>query len=654
MWIIDGGEAMKTRKLDIVVSLVMVGLCLIVISLESRVEAGNTGKITGYVVDNQTGEGLPGAAVQIVGTTRGDLTDSKGVYEIINVPPGMYSLQIRLVGYKTKQVDSVVVMTDRASLIHCELESTSIETDVVQRVTAKQDVMEMSMPASNSVKTVDEMDAMSACRKPPHPRPKPEIQSATVGCNPLAHGGTTPPNGAPYDAMFFKHHGVNPFESTEDDNLSTFAVDIDDASYIMARTYLRDGHLPPEEAVRVEEFVNHFSYGYNPPRHGAFELHVDGSDSPFGKNYKLLRFGIKGRVVESENRKPAVLTFVIDVSGSMRRGDRLGLVKRSLRLLVDRLREDDEIGIVVYGSRGEEVLPHTSICNKNWIMDAIDRLTAGGSTYAEQGLVMGYEAAERNFKKGANNRVILCSDGVANVGRTGADDILKRIERGVKRGITLSSLGFGVENYNDVLLEKLGNRGNGYYAYIDNITEARKLFVDNLTGALEVVARDVKIQVEFDPDVVDRYRLIGFENRDVADEDFRDDTVDGGEIGSGHTCTALYEVRLKDRAHGEIGSIALRFKDPDTGETKEISRKIMSRMLDCEFFEQSPDFRLAAVAAEFGEVLRGSHWAKDSNLSNVLNYALELNGERGIDTEYIELIDLIAKASKLKEQLTER
>ncbi len=650
---------MKKQKLDAVVGLMTVGACLIVLSLGSWVMAGNTGVIKGVVLDDSTGKPLPSAAVQVVGTTLGDLTDPNGEFMILNVPPGVYSVQIRHVGFKTKEIDSLEITWNDTIEIEVRLGRVALESEIIKRVTSERDLMEAGKPTSNSLLsgTIKTQGSEKLHIRGGRSAPQPFTVGGCINDEsgyPPAHGGTTPPNGEPVDAMFFENYGVNPFVSTEDDRLSTFAVDVDDASYVMTRAYLHNGILPPKDAVRVEEFVNHFAYGYDPPRHDAFELYVDGSKSPFGANYKLLGFGIKGRVISPENRRPAVLTFVIDVSGSMGREDRLGLVKRALRMLVDQLRPDDLVGIAVYGSRGSVVLEHTSVSNKERIIGAIEQLVSGGSTFAEEGITIGYQMAERSFREGAINRIILCSDGVANVGQTGADDILKRIEKSVKRGITLSSIGFGMANYNDVLLEKLGNRGNGYYAYVDNIEDARKIFVDNLTGALEVVAKDVKIQVEFDPLKVDRYRLLGFENRDVKDEDFRDDTVDGGEIGSGHSCTALYEVRLKDGARGPVGSIAIRFKDPVTDEVTEISRKIDVSVIDGQFSAQTPQFRLAAVAAEFAEILRESYWARGSEVSNLLNYALSIsNGLQG-DADVIELIDLISKASALEKQHSKR
>jgi Ca-activated chloride channel family protein len=456
--------------------------------------------------------------------------------------------------------------------------------------------------------------------------------------------------------MFFKNYGVNPFVDTEDDNLSTFAVDVDTGSYTVVRRYLHEGHLPPEKAVRVEEFVNYFKYDYEAPQEADFTIYTEAAPWKFGtgrKNSYLLRIGLKAREVLAEDRKPAVLTFVIDVSGSMNRENRLGLVKKALRLLVENLREDDRIGIAVYGSQGRKVMDHRGLDEKAQILAAIESLHAEGSTYAEQGIRIGYEMAESTYRDGHINRVILCSDGVANVGQTGADDILKIIKDKADRGITLSTIGFGMGNYNDVLMERLGDKGNGHYAYVDTIAEARRIFVENLTGTLQVVARDVKVQVEFNPDVVRSYRLIGYENRDVPDDKFRDDKYDGGEVGAGHSVTALYELKLWPDEEGRAVTTYVRYKDADTHEPTEFKSSIATHQFAQEAmkfvadgFESavSFDFKLATITAEFAEILRKSYWAKGAKLSETLIRAQFLLHQRPGDADIIELVDLISKA----------
>jgi len=474
---------------------------------------------------------------------------------------------------------------------------------------------------------------------------------------PMAHGGTTPPNGEDVDAMFFKNYGVNPFVDTEDDHLSTFATDVDTGSYTVVRGYLHDGHLPPNDAVRVEEFVNYFKYGYPAPQGDDFAVYMEAAPWTFGegrKNSQLLRIGLKARQISDENRRPAVLTFVIDVSGSMGREDRLGLVKKSLRMLVENLRPDDKIGIAVYGSRGRKLMDHKGLDEKSGILAIIESLSPSGSTYAEEGIRIGYEMAEKAFKQGRINRVILCSDGVANVGQTGADDILKIIKEKAQKGITLSAVGFGMGNYNDVLMEQLGDKGNGYYAYVDTITEAKRLFEDNLTGTLEVVAKDVKVQVDFNPDVVRSYRLIGYENRDVPDDKFRDDKYDGGEIGAGHSTTALYELKLWPKKKGTIATTFVRYKAPQTDDVTEFKSFIATTDLKDSFDDSSKQFRLAATAAEFAEILRESYWAKGATLEPVLKNAQRLAEAFEGDADVIELADLVSKAGQFRQPQLEQ
>jgi len=471
------------------------------------------------------------------------------------------------------------------------------------------------------------------------------------------YGGETLPNDEPFDSMFFEHEGVNPFIDTEDDSLSTFAMDVDTASYTIARRYVVEGHLPPPDAVRVEEFINYFDLAYPDPAdgQGAFAIHLEGAPSPFGgEHYSLLQIGIQGRRVHAEDRKDAVLIFVIDTSGSMKRENRLGMVQRALRMLVEELRPTDKVGIVAYGSRAYVALDPVRADQKRKILRAIDRLRAGGSTYAEEGLYEGYQMAYRAFEEEKINRVILCSDGVANVGRTGADGILETIADYAARGITLSTVGFGMGNYNDVLMENLADQGDGNYAYVDTLDEAERIFVDNLEGTLQVIARDAKIQVDFNPEVVSRYRLLGYENRDVADEDFRNDDVDAGEVGAGHSVTALYEVKFhKGMAEGieRALTVRVRYQDPDTGYVHEVAREFWTDEFEGDWQHTSPAFLLTAAVAEYAEILRDSYWAREGSLEDVLWLARmagdELEEDEVIGTDVSEFIWLVERAERL-------
>ena len=465
---------------------------------------------------------------------------------------------------------------------------------------------------------------------------------------PLGAGGTDTVNDAAYDLVFFKHYGVNPFIDTEDDRLSTFAMDVDTASYTVARRFITDGNLPLPEAVRVEEFVNYFDHNYEPPEEEAFAIHIEGSPSPFGgPNHLLMRVGLKGKTIPADERKDATLIFVIDVSGSMDRGDRLGLVKRSLELLVGQLRPQDKVGIVIYGSRGHVLLEPTAGSNTETIMGAVNALRSEGSTNAAEGLELGYRMAERELHPDRITRVMLLSDGVANVGDTGPDSILKLIKNQVEEGVTLSTVGFGMGNYNDILMEQLANDGNGAYAYVDTLKEAQRIFVENLTGTLQVIALDSKVQVDFNPDVVSRYRLLGYENRRVADEDFRNDQVDAGEVGAGHSVTALYEVKLREDAQGEMAKVFIRYEDPDSRNVTELSRAFNTDQLADSFEQSAPTFRLAAVAAELAEILRESYWAQDGSLDILAQTAADVSGLFPENADVAELVGLIEQASAL-------
>ncbi|MBN1954939.1 MAG: von Willebrand factor type A domain-containing protein [Anaerolineae bacterium] len=468
-------------------------------------------------------------------------------------------------------------------------------------------------------------------------------------------GGTDIPNDEAYDAVFFENYGVNPFVDTDEDNLSTFAVDVDTGSYTIMRYYVNDGYLPPNESVRVEEYVNYFEQGYDSPPvdAGAFAVHLEGAPSLFGgEPHYLLRVGLQGYVPQEAERSDVVLTFVIDVSGSMNRQDRLELVKEALELLLAELRPSDRIGIAVYGSRGYTLLPHTPVAEAEEIQAAIRRLVPEGSTNAEEGLLIGYQMAAAAFDPAAINRVILCSDGVANVGDTGADSIWEQIGGYAEQGIYLTTVGFGMGNYNDVLMEQLADQGDGFYAYVDTLLEAERLFVYELPSTLQVIARDARVQVEFNPAVVRSYRLVGYENRDVADEDFRDDAVDGGEIGLAHSVTALYEIKFwEGAAASDLAlTVYVRYTDPASGGVVEVSRSITWAEFAPTFEEASLRFQMAAVVAEYAEVLRGSYWARGSSLEAVLGQAARLAPHLSDDRDVVEFVALLERAVEISQR----
>jgi len=403
----------------------------------------------------------------------------------------------------------------------------------------------------------------------------------------------------------------------------------------------------------VEEFVNAFDYGDPAPRHRDFALVAEGAPNPFGDRERsyILRFAVTARQVDTEHRPPALLIFTVDVSGSMARENRLGLVKRALTALLDHLRFDDRVGLVVFGSTGRVLLEPTR--DHEAIRRAIERLEPGGSTNAEEGLVLAYRMADR-FRDGLEEesvqkpivRVILCSDGVANVGRTGADSILERIRQEAGKGVELTTVGFGMGNYNDTLMERLADAGDGRYAYVDDFEEAHRIFVEELTGTLLTIAHDARSQVEFNPKTVERWRLLGYENRAIADERFRDPTVDAGEVGAGQTVTALYEVKLRPRVptHRIIATLRLRYRPTGERQFVEVERRLRARELARSWEDASSRLKLASLVAEFAEILKHSYWAKHDDLGDVLRRLRNLHGPLARQERVRELEDLVREA----------
>jgi Ca-activated chloride channel family protein len=458
-------------------------------------------------------------------------------------------------------------------------------------------------------------------------------------------------SGQPQD-MFFQDYGTNPFVDVTKDGLSTFAVDIDTGSYTLSRSYLRDGNLPPPEAVRLEEFVNYFQQDYPLPQGKGFSISMDAAHTPFNAaDSYVMRVGIQGYEVAEEQRPDANLTFVVDISGSMDEDNRLGAVKNALTSLVDNLRPTDTIGIVVYGSNGRILLEPTPVSDRQRIIDAIWWLQPDGSTNAEEGLRLGYEVATGNFDKDKINRIILCSDGVANVGATGPDQILQIVRRQAADGISLTTVGFGMGNYNDVLMEQLANDGDGAYHYVDTQDEARKLFDTGLTGTLLTIGKNAKIQVEFNPDAVKAYRLMGYENRAVADQDFRNDQVDAGEIGAGHTVTALYEVIPSGQAQPDaiIATVRMRWEDPDTGEVTEIEQAMRVADVLADFAQSSPRFRLDIAAAAFADLLGDGGWAQNASYGDVLAVAQQAAHDLPQDEDVQEFVQIVETAAQLNQ-----
>ncbi|MGM0558853.1 MAG: vWA domain-containing protein [Myxococcota bacterium] len=444
----------------------------------------------------------------------------------------------------------------------------------------------------------------------------------------------------------YKDYGVNEMTETAKDHLSTFAVDVDTGSYTIARRKLESGDKPPASSVRVEEFVNYFRYNYPEPKSGPFAVHLEAAPSPFHPDpkRKLMRVGVQGKRVDTGARKPVHLTFLVDVSGSMRRPDKLGLAKKSLQVLTNNLREGDTVALATYAGRTAKILDPTGIEQRGRILNAINSLTAGGSTAMNSGLELAYKLALKDYKKDHINRVIVLSDGDANVGPNSHSEILKRIRHFVDEGVTLSTIGFGMGNYNDTMMEQLANKGNGNYYYIDSMDEARKVFGEQVDGTLQVIAKDVKIQVDFNEDAVAAYRLVGYENRDIADKDFRNDKVDAGEIGAGHTVTALYELILKDSDADRLATVRVRHKKPDEATASEQAFEFVRSELEDDLQKASDDFQFAAAVAGFAELLRDSKYAKQ--LSYELVEEIAEGASRSDQADRQEFIALVRTAAR--------
>ncbi len=656
------------------------------------------GAITGMVMDSETGAPLPYANVIVLGTDFGTMTLEDGRFELL-LPAATYTIKCLYMGYENVLAEGIKVWEGYADSLQFAMKqsvSLVVDTIEVESMPALVDVgcTERKVRSDNlnnfAVDNVEEAKALQAGI--PNStltfhygggrsgEARFDINGAPVW-DPISGSYRDEryhsrrrmrcwippwynnPNGEAFDAMYFNNYGTNPFVMTDEDALSTFALDVDNASYTLTRSYLDRGELPPKDAVRVEEFINFFDQGYESCEDETFCLSVDGAPSPYGEGYHLLRVGVQTREITQRERKPANLIFVVDTSGSMSREDRLDLVKQALMILLDELEDSDTVGIVEYGSHGRVVLRPTAVEDRRRIERALNSLHSNGSTNAEEGLWLGYEMASKLDTDDTNTRLILCSDGVANTGETQAEKILSRVRLESDRGVALSTIGFGMGNYNDVLMEKLADKGDGNYYYVDEIDEATRVFRENLSATLQTVARDAKIQVEFDPEYVLRWRLIGYENRDIADEDFRNDDVDAGELGSGHQSTALYEIKLSDaaiqsrsnRRHSpekKLGRVHIRYEHPkhseDAGEVEELSKAIELAAFQISFVRADYNLQLDAMVAEFAEILRGSYWAKDGSFDALIDLAKGLRVEYPQDEDLAELHDLIQRAARLE------
>lgn len=462
----------------------------------------------------------------------------------------------------------------------------------------------------------------------------------------------------------------NGVTSVAETPVSTFSIDVDTGAYAVVRRFLNQGQLPPTDAVRIEELINYFDYNYLPPSDGEqpFSVSTEISRTPWNKSSRLVQIGIKGREIERKSRPATNLVFLIDVSGSMSSQDKLPLLKSAFRLLVNQLDARDRVSMVVYAGASGVVLEPTPGSEKGKIMAALEQLSAGGSTHGSAGIKLAYAMAEQGRIKDGINRVILATDGDFNVGTVNHEQLIDLIELERAKGITLTTLGFGQGNYNDHLMEQLADKGNGNYAYIDTINEARKVLVEELSATLETIARDVKIQIEWNPAVVSEYRLIGYENRVLAQEDFNNDKVDAGDIGAGHTVTALYEITLvgekgrldplrystdKKNSKGKTGEIAflkLRYKEPEGSNSNLITKPIRLSTIIDDIKQTSDNFRFSAAVAGFGQLLRGGRYTESFNYEEAAELVRNARGEDkfGYRGEFLRLVSLAGSLDSRK------
>jgi Ca-activated chloride channel family protein len=458
----------------------------------------------------------------------------------------------------------------------------------------------------------------------------------------------------------------NPVKLVAEAPVSTFSIDVDTGSYSNVRRLLNEGRLPPADAVRVEEMINYFPYAYPLPRGDVpFAVHTEMAPAPWNPNHTLLRIGIKGQDIAKTNLPPSNLVFLVDVSGSMGSPERLPLLKSALKFLVNQLRSQDRVSLVTYASGTQVVLEPTPGSQKTKIIAALDNLRAGGSTSGAAGITLAYSMAEQSYIKDGINRIFLATDGDFNVGVTNFDELKNMAEEKRKSGVSLSTLGFGVGNYNEKLMEQLADAGNGNYSYIDTLNEGQKVLVDEMTSTLATIAKDVKIQIEFNPNVVSEYRLVGYENRMLKREDFNNDKVDAGEVGAGHTVTAIYELTLKgksgsvdplrygsEKASGtnkscELAFLRMRYKAPDGDISKLIEWPLQRQDVKASFDAASTEFRFATAVAAFGQQLRGGKHTGEMTYDDIAKIAADARGTDayGYRGEFLRLVHLAQSLS---------
>lgn len=617
-----------------------------VFSLMVLVLQAQTKTISGRVTDAQDGTAMPGVTVQVKGTSTAVSTDAHGKYSI-TVPEQHNVLVFSFIGYKQQEI----ALKHQSTVVNVKL---SADHKALNEVV----VVGYGSSRGNAKMMIRGVASASAAVRMVPPVVKQDQETF-----------------ADYNTEEYSTIHENAFLTPEKNPLSTFSIDVDNASYSNLRRFLNQGQTPPKDAVRIEEMVNYFTYDYPQPQgEHPFSVVTELSGCPWNKENKLLHIGLQGKQVPTENLPASNLVFLIDVSGSMDSPDKLPLVKAGFKMLVEQLRAQDKVAIVVYAGAAGQVLAPTSGNHKSRIMGAIDQLEAGGSTAGGAGIKLAYQLAEKNFVQGGNNRIILASDGDFNVGISSTSELERLVERKRESGVFLTVLGFGMGNYKDSRMETLANKGNGNYAYIDNVLEARKVFVSEFGGTLFTIAKDVKLQLEFNPAVVKAYRLIGYENRMLKSEDFNNDKKDAGELGSGHTVTALYEIvpaegarsstplhKVDDLKYQEVKTtpkallseemvtIKLRYKAPD-GNTSKLLQTIVQKN-GIASNQTSDNFRFSAAVASFGMLLRDSDYKGTSSYPEVLQLAESARGadKEGYRIEFINLVKSMGLVSQKRD-----
>ncbi|WP_420455457.1 YfbK domain-containing protein [Rubrivirga sp.] len=614
------------------------------------------GALAGTVTDATTGDPVVGAAVEIPFLGLGVATDTDGRFRLADVPDGLHRVTIRAVGYQAV-VRTVRVTPGTAATLDVALDAAPELEEVV--VESEQPMMSRDAAAVRVRGQVTRTPGIA-------PSPAPAARDASAFSYSSGRPGL--PYAPPTDREGYAPIDEVGFKTALDAPLSTFSIDVDRASYANTRRFLENDRLPPVDAVRVEEFVNSFDYGLEGPGDGRhpFAVSTEVTEAPWAPAHKLVRIGLQGRRIETEDLPPANLVFLIDVSGSMQAPDKLPLLQRAFRLLVREMRPDDHVALVVYAGASGTVLPPTSGREKGRILEALDGLQAGGSTAGAEGLRLAYATAREHFDPRATNRVILATDGDFNVGVSSDAEMQRLVEEERESGVFLSVLGFGTGNLQDSKMETLADHGNGNYAYIDGIREAERVFVREFGGTLFAIAKDVKVQVEFNPARVAGYRLVGYENRALANEDFNDDRKDAGELGAGHTVTALYEVvpagvevptagvdglkyqttpALTDAADsGEWLTVKLRYK-PATGagtfadESVRLDVPVAGRSVP--LARASEATRWAVAVTEAALLLRESEYAPGASWDHALALARNARGSdaHGDRAEFVRLVE---------------